>query len=339
MHHCLSTKARARLITVFEPAHCPLLTALQLWRRLGRLEAAPVTGEPMVRTVELDASVPGFRAQVGGAAAGRPLAPEECGPHPPAPASDPACCLAACSRRICLSWCMAVAAPSCATSTGWSTRTQVGRSQPGGSRHICSGCYMAGCASSSPPAAARRPPLDAAGSRQLAMPGPPLPSADASVGEWDGDQRTVSFTTPVDAPAMIKRLIGMDVIRVVETQRRAFGPDGSATLVSRVVPWRQLHVRSMSVWLVLISCLEFVLPFDYRPASRCQICPEAPSSQPWRCLPSATRLAAARVRWAGQYPCCPCCVLVQRSIARHALWRMAWYGGAFPGWREAEPAL
>jgi hypothetical protein len=54
----------------------------------------------------------------------------------------------------------------------------------------------------------------------------------ASVGEWVGDSRVISFNAPVDAPGVIKRLVGSDTIRVVETLRRAYAPDGSITLVS-----------------------------------------------------------------------------------------------------------
>ena len=120
-------------------------------------------------------------------------------------------------------------------------------------------------------------------------------TADARVGEWSGDQRTVHFSNPVDAPAFIKRLIGavsapgcrpsllaerwvpvlswlalylaaavfsgqttetlqqqllllaaphaalpacpaQDVMRVVETERRVFHPDGSIQLISHPVP-------------------------------------------------------------------------------------------------------
>jgi hypothetical protein len=60
--------------------------------------------------------------------------------------------------------------------------------------------------------------------------------ADASVGDWEGNERTVDFTTPVEAPAFIKRVIGRDAMRVVETQRRERLADGSATLSSTPVP-------------------------------------------------------------------------------------------------------
>ena len=57
-----------------------------------------------------------------------------------------------------------------------------------------------------------------------------------SIGEWAADQRTLSFTTPVDAPAMVKRMIGKDSMRVLETQRRRFGADGSAAMTSLPEP-------------------------------------------------------------------------------------------------------
>lgn len=44
------------------------------------------------------------------------------------------------------------------------------------------------------------------------------------------------FTTPVDAPAFIKRLVGKDVMTVEEAQLREALPDGGWRLTSRPVP-------------------------------------------------------------------------------------------------------
>lgn len=61
--------------------------------------------------------------------------------------------------------------------------------------------------------------------------------ADATVSSWGGDgQRTVVFTTPVDAPAFIKRLVGKDVMRVEEEQLREALPGGGWRLTSRPAP-------------------------------------------------------------------------------------------------------
>ncbi|KAI3433841.1 hypothetical protein D9Q98_003644 [Chlorella vulgaris] len=59
---------------------------------------------------------------------------------------------------------------------------------------------------------------------------------DASVGEWEDDQRTVTFCTPVDAPGLIKRMLPQDTIQVVERQQRGCETDGSLTLTSTPVP-------------------------------------------------------------------------------------------------------
>ena len=64
----------------------------------------------------------------------------------------------------------------------------------------------------------------------------PVPPADAQVGDWEGDTRTVLFTTPVDAPAFVKRLVGKDVMQVKEEQRRVVGADGAITLTSTPQP-------------------------------------------------------------------------------------------------------
>lgn len=62
-------------------------------------------------------------------------------------------------------------------------------------------------------------------------------ACDATVSSWGGDgQRTVVFTTPVDAPAFIKRLVGKDVMRVEEEQLREALPGGGWRLTSRPAP-------------------------------------------------------------------------------------------------------
>lgn len=124
----------------------------------------------------------------------------------------------------------------------------------------------------------------AAGGRPGGLSAPPprhALRADAQVGEWEGDQRTVSFTTPVDAPgglpgaaaaccqpsaapsqrcpachlepaharalptarhtrpmtaAIIKRMVGTEVMRVQEAQARAALPGGAIQLTSLPVP-------------------------------------------------------------------------------------------------------
>ncbi|KAL4437087.1 hypothetical protein ABPG75_004226 [Micractinium tetrahymenae] len=61
-------------------------------------------------------------------------------------------------------------------------------------------------------------------------------ACDVTVSPWVGGQRTVVFTTPVDAPAFIKRLVGKDVMTVEEAQLREKLPGGGWRLTSRPVP-------------------------------------------------------------------------------------------------------
>lgn len=56
------------------------------------------------------------------------------------------------------------------------------------------------------------------------------------IGQWADDERSVSFLTPVDAPAFIKRMVGKDVMRVVEQQKRSPLPGGGWQLASTPVP-------------------------------------------------------------------------------------------------------
>lgn len=57
------------------------------------------------------------------------------------------------------------------------------------------------------------------------------------VSPWGADnKRTIAFTTPVDAPAFIKRLVGKDVMAVEEAQLREALPGGGWRLTSRPVP-------------------------------------------------------------------------------------------------------
>jgi hypothetical protein len=59
----------------------------------------------------------------------------------------------------------------------------------------------------------------------------------ASVPPWAGGRRALRFRTPVDAPALIKRLIGADCVEVVEEQSfRRHLEDGSIEVTSSPVP-------------------------------------------------------------------------------------------------------
>jgi hypothetical protein len=56
------------------------------------------------------------------------------------------------------------------------------------------------------------------------------------VRDWEGNERTIHFSTRLDAPAVITRMLGTEAIRVSEQQRRAFLPDGSIQLTSIPTP-------------------------------------------------------------------------------------------------------
>ena len=58
----------------------------------------------------------------------------------------------------------------------------------------------------------------------------------AGVTDWVGGKRTVSFTTPVDAPPFLRRLIGAEVIPVVETQTFYVASGGAIVVKSAPVP-------------------------------------------------------------------------------------------------------
>ena len=54
----------------------------------------------------------------------------------------------------------------------------------------------------------------------------------ASVPAWEHDRRTLSFRTPVDAPLLIKRLVGANSVHVLEEQTQHRMPDGSIVIES-----------------------------------------------------------------------------------------------------------
>lgn len=64
-----------------------------------------------------------------------------------------------------------------------------------------------------------------------------------SVTEWDSAQRTVIFATPINVPAVVRRVIGSEVIQVVETQTTEVCSDGSILVHSAPEP--QIAAASM----------------------------------------------------------------------------------------------
>ena len=58
---------------------------------------------------------------------------------------------------------------------------------------------------------------------------------DADVGPWVDGRRVVCFSTPLRAPAMVRRTLGMDVLRVREHAQAETLPDGSIAIASRPV--------------------------------------------------------------------------------------------------------
>jgi hypothetical protein len=59
---------------------------------------------------------------------------------------------------------------------------------------------------------------------------------DAMVTAWNGGHRTIVYTLHVDAPAFLKRIVGVDNAKVTEAQTVAFNPDGSIALCSTPAP-------------------------------------------------------------------------------------------------------
>ena len=58
------------------------------------------------------------------------------------------------------------------------------------------------------------------------------------MGEWDAaGERCLRFATPLELPAVLKKLLGGGgAVRVTERQRRATAPDGTPTITSTPVP-------------------------------------------------------------------------------------------------------
>lgn len=59
---------------------------------------------------------------------------------------------------------------------------------------------------------------------------------DAQLSAWEQGQRVVTYTMALDAPAFIKRVIGVDNAKVTETQTVTFHEDANITLSSVPVP-------------------------------------------------------------------------------------------------------
>ena len=59
---------------------------------------------------------------------------------------------------------------------------------------------------------------------------------DTEVTDWSAGQRVVIFTMRVNAPAFLKRIVGVDNAKVTETQTVTFRPDGSISVSSVPVP-------------------------------------------------------------------------------------------------------
>jgi hypothetical protein len=58
---------------------------------------------------------------------------------------------------------------------------------------------------------------------------------DADIGPWVDGHRVVCFSTPLRAPAMVRRTLGMDVLRVREQSQAETLPDGSMVITSHPV--------------------------------------------------------------------------------------------------------
>ncbi|KAL3132882.1 hypothetical protein ABBQ38_006801 [Trebouxia sp. C0009 RCD-2024] len=58
---------------------------------------------------------------------------------------------------------------------------------------------------------------------------------DAVVSRWQSDERKVTFSTPLKAPAFIKKLVGVEVLEIIETQLLHRQSDGSLEVESRPV--------------------------------------------------------------------------------------------------------
>ena len=54
----------------------------------------------------------------------------------------------------------------------------------------------------------------------------------ADVGPWVDGKRLVCFSTPLKAPAMVKRTLGLEVLRIREESEAAMQPDGSIVITS-----------------------------------------------------------------------------------------------------------
>ena len=57
----------------------------------------------------------------------------------------------------------------------------------------------------------------------------------ADVGPWVDGRRVVSFSTPLRAPAVVRKTLGMDVLRVREHSQAETLPDGSIVITSHPV--------------------------------------------------------------------------------------------------------
>ncbi|KAL3149525.1 hypothetical protein ABBQ32_002305 [Trebouxia sp. C0010 RCD-2024] len=58
---------------------------------------------------------------------------------------------------------------------------------------------------------------------------------DAVVSPWQGNERKVTFSTPLKAPAFIKKLVGVEVLEIIETQLLHRQSDGSLEVESTPV--------------------------------------------------------------------------------------------------------
>lgn len=59
---------------------------------------------------------------------------------------------------------------------------------------------------------------------------------NAEVPAFQGNARTLTFHTPINAPAVVSRIIGTGVIQVTETQEFAVNEDGTIQIISTPVP-------------------------------------------------------------------------------------------------------
>ena len=59
---------------------------------------------------------------------------------------------------------------------------------------------------------------------------------DAAITAWADNRRTIQFSMHVEAPAFLKRIVGVDSAKVTETQTVTFNTDGTISLRSVPVP-------------------------------------------------------------------------------------------------------